>query len=89
MKKIFILIPLTLLFACGENVALGEEIFEVQDSIYSAENEFVVAAYDFKDKLAGVHASFMERGLKEVEETICSESENVPYSGNPEKRTFG
>lgn len=84
MKKVIFIIPLFLFISCGGS-ADSEETSETPDTLYAADHEWMLAANTLKSKLAGIKASFTEIGNKEVEETICSESSSVPYTGNQEE----
>lgn len=81
MNNIIYLLPVFVMFSCGGSDASEDQVTE-EDSLYKQDHEWIVAAQELKEKLAGVQASFVEIGNKEVEETVCTESSTFPYSGS-------
>ena len=84
MKTIIYAIPLFVLFSCGGSGS-SEAEGTAEDSLYSADHEWIVSAKKLKKKLGELQESFTEIGNKEVEETICNEASIVPYNGNKEE----
>jgi hypothetical protein len=81
MKNITPLFLLFMLFSCGGNTSSEVEQTK-EDSLYSADHEWIVSAKKLKKKLADLQLSFTEIGNKEVEETVCTAESSIPYSGN-------
>ena len=83
MKRIICALPVLLLFSCGGAENSENQVESQEDTVYTADHEWIASAATLKKKFGHFQAKFLEEiGNKEVEETICGESSKVPYAGN-------
>lgn len=70
MKKIFYLIPLIFLFACG-NSTKNDEKYELE--YFKANHKLIVSVKELKEKLSNYQAQFDELISKDFSESLCND----------------